>query len=123
MHRFLWLSEIQIFIKSQLSAVDSKNNYFLEPSQPPFKDMCHPKNSFATITKMGPQNDTKNIEMTSILSKTSFTLISKEIQMCSDLLRVRTLVRKYCKSAIYLAEMVFDFRPNMSYQKSSIHCK
>ena len=123
MHRLWDSSEIRNLTKSQLSSVDWKNNYFLEPAQVPLSASHLLKNSFSTIPKMGPSNDTKIIEMTPVLVKTSFILNLKEIQVCSDLLRVRALVRKYCKTTIYLADMTFDFLPKISHQKSSIHCK
>ena len=105
------------YTKCQLSSAEAKNNCILEPPKPHFQFRFRSANSFGKITKMGPQKSHKIIQITLILARTSFLLNSRNIQVCSDSRRVRTLVKKCSKFTIYLADMVFDSLPVAYYKK------
>ena len=110
-------SKSQNYTKCQLSSAESKNNCILEPPKPDFQFRFSSANSFGKIPKMGSQKSRKIIQITLILAKTSFMLNFRNIQVCSDSRRVRTLVKKCSKFTIYLADMVFDSLPVAYYQK------
>ena len=110
-------SKSQNYTKCQLSSAEAKNNCILEPPKPHFQFRFRSANSFGKITKMGSQKSHKIIQITLILARTSFLLNSRNIQVCSDSRRVRTLVKKCSKITIYLADMVFDSLSMAYYQK------
>ena len=96
---------------------NQKNNCILEPPKPDIQFRFRCANSFGKIPKMGSQKSRKIIQITLILAKTSFMLNFRNIQVCSDSRRVRTLVKKCSKFTIYLADMVFDSLSVAYYQK------
>ena len=111
------------YTKCQLSSAEAKNNCILEPPKPHFQFRFRSANSFGKITKMGSQKSHKIIQITLILARTSFLLNSRNIQVCSDSRRVRTLVKKCSKFTIYLADMVFDSLSMRCHQKLYFRCR
>ena len=114
------------FTKCQLSSGESKNNCILEPHNDLFQFRFRSANSFGKIHKMGPQKSHKIIQIALILAKTSFVLGFRDIRVCSDSLRVQTLIKKCRKFTIYLADMVLDSLTLLSvryHQNSCFRCR
>ena len=81
---------------------------------------CPSKNSISKGPKMEPTKCSKITQITLILRETESRLNLQVIQTCSDLLRMRRLVKKCNKITLYLADMLFSFASKICYQYTFI---